>query len=177
MHRNPLIRGALVATAVLGLTVAAAGSASAQPPASRTERLVLNFQTIGGIDRTTHVTATGPISGSGYETQTEIETPTGEIVEFTLHFADGTVTAQSVEDYHFMPNYRSCTAQATGTGTWNIVSGTGAFEGAQGGGTFSDSGHFVGNRDAHGVCDTEVEPALAVFLLQATGTVSLGAAS
>lgn len=152
-------------------------SAVAPPPvpAPGTESFVMAFLTVQGVDRPTTVAATGPISAVGTETQTDRDTAGGEIVVFTWHLARGTVTAHAVEQYHFVPNYRTCTAKATGTGTWTIVDGTGAYANAAGSGTFTAQGSFVGARDSQGRCDPNAEPVLSAFVLRGTGTASLGA--
>ncbi|TAM90837.1 MAG: hypothetical protein EPN43_05150 [Jatrophihabitans sp.] len=134
----------------------------------------MTFQSVHGIDQPTHVAAVGPITGAGLETQSDQDTPTGEVVRFTWHLRDGTVTADAIEQYNFTPDYRSCTAKATGTGTWTIISGTGAYTGASGSGTFTDDGSFVGARDGHGVCNPNVEPMLSVFVLRGSGTAAVG---
>jgi hypothetical protein len=172
-------RSAALAAALAGLTVplAAAAHAAALAPASANESFVMTFQTIHGLDQPTRVAAVGPITGAGIETQTDQDTPSGEVVEFTWHFAAGTVTADAVEQYNFVPDYQSCTAKASGSGTWTIVSGTGAYAGAAGAGTFSDRGSFVGDRDSHGACDPNAEPALSTFVLRGAGSVSLGASA
>jgi hypothetical protein len=163
--------GALVALAALPASHAAAA------PVPATESFVMTFQTIRGVDQPTLVAATGPITGVGVETQTEQDTSNGEFVEFTWHLSAGTVTADAVEQYTFVPDYRSCTAKATGTGSWTIVGGTGEYVGATGSGTFTDQGTFVGARDSHGACDPNAEPSLSAFVLRGVGAVSLGASA
>jgi hypothetical protein len=173
---NPTAVATAAATALIAVTGVAA-TAAAATPATATESFVMTFQTFRGTDQPTRVAAAGPISGAGIETQTDQDTPTGEMVVFTWHLPEGTVTADAVEQYDFTPDYRSCTAKATGTGTWTIVSGTGAYTGAAGSGTFVDHGRFVGARDSHGSCDPNAEPVLSTFLLRGSGTVSLGASA
>lgn len=176
MHITRPAALATAAAAALALTGAPAGAAAAKP-APTSESFVMTFHTVHGVDRPTRVAATGPISGAGVETQTDQETSDGETVEFTLYLPDGTVTADAAEQYDFIPDYASCTAKATGTGTWTIVSGTGAYTHATGSGTFTDNGSLVGARDSRGRCDANAEPILSTFVLRATGTADLGASA
>jgi hypothetical protein len=172
------IRSAAVAAALAGLTIPLSATAyAAATPGVQAESFVMNFQTVNGVDAPTHVTAAGPISGTGIETQTDEQTQTGEVVQFTWHFSDGTVTADAVEQYNFVPDYKSCTAKAVGTGTWTVMGGTGAYAGAQGNGTFTDHGSFVGARDVHGACDPNAEPTLSNFTLRGIGSASFGASA
>lgn len=163
------------AAAVTGLVATlAATSTAAEAKTPAAQSFVMTFETVKGVDRPTHIAAVGPITGAGTETQTTQETETAELVEFTWHLTGGTVTADAVEQYDMVPNYEACTAKATGTGTWTIVSGTGVFAGARGAGTFIDHGRFVGARDGRGRCQPEAEPVLSVFILRGAGRVSLG---
>jgi hypothetical protein len=174
---NITTRTALAAGLCGVATALAFPAAAGAAPDPNAEQFVMNFKTVRGVDAPTHVTASGPITGTGTETQTDQDTPDGETVVFTWHFVDGTVTAEANEQYTFTPDYTSCTAKATGVGTWTIVSGTGHYRHAQGSGTFHDAGRFVGERDANGACDPNAEPARSEFTLRGSGTVTIGAQS
>jgi hypothetical protein len=159
-------------------TLAPAGIAAAAPHdrLAGTETIVMTSQTLNGIDLPSHVSATGPIRGAGTETQTYIDTADGETVQFTWHFPAGNVTGDAIEDYALSFDPTSCTAQATGTGTWTITGGTGAYAGATGSGSFADRGTLVGARDRNGACqgpDSGVEPKIAASILRGTGSASL----
>ena len=158
--------------------LAPAGIANAASPhrQSRTETIVTTSLSRGGHDLPSLVSATGPIRGVGTETQTYVDTPDGEAVQFTWHFRTGTVTGVAVEDYDLSFDPISCTAKATGTGTWTITGGTGAYAGATGSGTFVEHGNLVGARDRNGVCqgpDSGVTPKLSASNLHGTGNASL----
>ena len=169
--------GALALTLVGAL--APGGAAIAAGPeaahASGAESFVMTFQTFDGLDRPTHVSATGPVQGAGLETQTDIDTPDGETVAFTWHLRGGDVSLIADEDYAMTFDLQACTAKATGTGTWTIVGGTGAYAGASGSGTFTDHGSFTGARD-HGVCEgpeSTTPPKTSVFTLTGSGSAVL----
>jgi hypothetical protein len=168
-------------TRVITLAIAAAFPlltvTTAAHAAPRTaEKFVATFQTLKGVDQPVRVAATGPVQGAGVATQTEKDTPTGEVVHFTWHFAHGTVTLEAIEDFSLDFDPTSCTAKATGTGTWTIIDGTGAYTGASGNGTFTDHGSLTGSRDASGACqgpDSGGAPKTAIFTLRGHGTASL----
>jgi len=162
-----------IAAATVG-ALAPVGAASAASP-SNTESFVMTFQTFDGVDQPARVSATGPVQGAGVETQTDVETPDGETVDFTWHLRDGDVYLQAVEDYSMSFDPQACTAKATGTGTWVITGGTGVYANASGAGTFADRGSFTGARD-HGVCegpDSNTPPKTSVFILRGAGTSTL----
>jgi hypothetical protein len=161
-----------IATAILGAFTPAGTAAAAAAPASHTESFVMTFQTFNGVDHPTRVSATGPVHGAGVETQTDVDTPTGETVTFTWHLRDGDVYLRANEDYAMSVDLQACTAKAIGTGTWSITGGTGPYTNATGTGNFIDHGSFTGARD-HGVCDSNTTPKTSVFTLQGTGTAAL----
>lgn len=104
-----------VAAAIVG-ALTPAGTATAAAP-SNAESFVMTFQTFNGVDQPTRVSATGPVQGAGVETQTDVDTPTGEAVNFTWHLRDGDVYLQATEDYTMSFDFQACTAKATGIGT------------------------------------------------------------
>lgn len=160
-----------------GVAALAAPVALALPSqaATASESWVMTSPTVHGSEHPTRITATGPITGSGTLTQTEEQTPTGEVVHFTWHFGQGTVTGDAVEDYAMDLDQTSCTAKATSTGTWTLTGGTGRYAGATGHGTFEGHATLVGSRDDRGHClgpETGVEPKVAIAVLTGTGEAS-----
>jgi hypothetical protein len=133
----------------------------------------MNFKTFNGVDQLTHVSASGPIAGSGWSSQTETPTPVGETVQLTWHLPGGDVFIQVDETFSMTPDPTSCTAKAVGTGTWTITAGTDAYATASGSGTFEDHGSYVGTRDAHGVCDMQAEPKSAIFTVRGDGSAAI----
>lgn len=162
-----------ITAAIVGVLTPAGTAAAAAAPTSDTESFVMTFQTFNGVDQPTRVSATGPLQGAGVETQTDVDTPTGEVVDFTWHLSDGEVHLQAREDYAMSVDLQACTAKATGTGTWVITGGTGPYTNATGSGTFTNHGSFTGSRD-HGVCDPTATPKTSIFTLRGTGTAALG---
>lgn len=167
---------AALAAAIVGTLAPAGTAAAATAPTPTAESFVMTFQTFDGVDRPTRVSATGVVKGAGVETQTDVDTPGGEKVAFTWHLRDGDVYLLAAEDYRITFDLQSCTAKATGTGTWTITGGTGIYTNATGTGTFTDHGSFTGARD-RGVCqgpDSNTPPKTSVFTLTGTGTALLG---
>jgi hypothetical protein len=165
----------LVVATVLGALTPVA-SAQAAPPTPRAEKFVMTFHTFEGVDQPTRISAVGPVPGAGTETQSDLDTPDGEVVAFTWHLPGGDVQLEAVEDYSITFDLQACTAKGRGTGTWTITGGTGDYAGAAGSGTFTDRGSFTGARD-HGVCEgpeSNTPPRTSVFTLTGTGTATLG---
>ena len=165
--RTPLAGLAGLVTVLAPL--AAAAPSQANPSA---ESWVMTSPTVHAVEHPIRITAVGPISGSGILTQTEEETPTGEVVHFTWHFDRGTVTGDAVEDYGLSFDLTACTAEATSAGTWTLTGGTGDYKGASGRGTFSGHATLVGSRDSAGRClgpETNVEPKVAIAVLKGAG--------
>jgi hypothetical protein len=168
--RTPLA-GLAALTAVVAPIAVALPSRAAEP----TESWVMTSPTVHAVEHPIRISAVGPITGSGVLTQTEEETPTGEVVHFTWRFRDGTVTGDAVEDYEIAFDPVACTAKATSTGSWTLTGGTGRYAGASGAGTFGGHATLVGSRDARGRClgpDTNVEPKVAIAVLKGTGEAS-----
>lgn len=158
----------VLTTAALGTTPAASSETD--------QRFVMTMHSRDGADSPTHVTATGPVQGTGTETQTYLgRSPEGyTLIRFTLHLPDGTLTADAVEDHTLSFDPRSCTATGYGTGTWDVVEGTGAYAGATGGGTFEATSRIVGQRDERGECvGRRQSPRVVETTLKAVGSVAL----
>ena len=166
------LTAAVAAGAATGAT--SIGGASAATPLP--QQLTLSFLTIGGKDEPVHVSARGPISGVGTETQTQRETPEGQVNYVTLHFKDGTVSLVAREKYGVRLNRRACTGTPTGDGTFTITGGTGAYQGASGKGTLTVGGLVMAQRTKTGRCLGERTPrSNTVFYVKVklTGTATL----
>lgn len=167
---TPLLAAAALVGAVMPLGAAHASTT----PAPSAEHFVMTFQTFDGTDQPTHVSATGPLRGAGIETQSDVDTPDGEYVVFTWHLQAGDVYLEASEDYSMTFDVRACTAKASGSGSWRITGGTGAYADATGSGTFTDHGSFTGARD-NGDCegpDSNTPPKTSVFTLTGTGVAA-----
>ncbi len=138
--------------------------------ASRPQRFVVILTPDSGIGR---VIATGPITGVG--TVSNGDAPDGQPFNSTFSLPGGdvflTVTPTSNT---FNPDPRSCVASATGTDAFRITGGTGAFRGAIGSGNDTGRGTFVFARNPDGTCNLDAPPVAGVFIVQGSGTASVG---
>jgi hypothetical protein len=113
------------------------------------------------------VVAAGPIRGVGIF---EFSVSDEDVVTFV--FPDGSITLDAPEtggseDF----NERTCSGSFTFSGTFEIIDGTGAYEGATGEGTFAGKGRFIGQRSPDGSCSEEDGFFFVVVKLK--GTVDL----
>ncbi len=146
----------------LGLSLALGALLGLSAPAGAvtgSQRFFIFGQDEGGT-----VVATGPISGVG----TDIERPdeTGTFV-----FPQGTVNIDhpqtgGLEDF----NEVTCIGRFTFSGTYDITSGSGAYAQANGEGTYTGRGIFIGRRTAQGCAE---EGGTVYFFVDAEGTTTL----
>ncbi len=139
------------------------------------QRLTLLFATRNGIDEPVLAIAAGPIAGVGTETQTEQEVGDQQISYAVLHLPRGDVNLTAFETFTWTPDYRACLAHGTGSGTFTITGGTGAYTAATGQGTFTDRGLLIGARDSQGQCQgptSPIPPKLVLVRLNATGSAA-----
>jgi hypothetical protein len=133
-------------TGTASTVTSAAGAAAHQ-------RFVLSYATINGKDRPVRILAAGPIRGRGTIVDTPVrETKDGVILRSVITLPDGKVVLRANEKYTVAMNLRSCTAHNFATGTWKIVSGSGAYSDATGQGTFTRRTFIVGAFDKNGQC-------------------------
>jgi len=162
----------LAVTLDSGSLLAAAASARTQ---LGPQRITMTFVTLSGKEKPVHVVASGPISGTGTETQTEKNTAAGQTNYVTLHFPNGTVHLKAPEKFAWLPNLKTCSATAKGGGTFTITGGTGAFKRATGSGTFTDRGTLLGARSASGQClgpKSHEPPKRIALTITLTGTAA-----
>jgi hypothetical protein len=152
---------ALVAAAAVAAATAPAGGSQAKP---LRQRITLSSLNIRGKEQTVYVRATGPISGVGTETQTEKETPDGQINYVTLHFDNGSVRLVAPAQFEWKPNPLTCTARPVGGGTFTITGGSGTYRGATGKGTFTYGGTAIAQRTRTGRCLGDKTPPSGVVL-------------
>ncbi len=115
------------------------------------------------------VFAVGPVSGVGTEV---IESNPPGIATLRWIFPQGTlfVTATYASEVDIDP--QTCLRTVILDGTWQITGGTGEYEGATGGGTFSGTNRSLGTRTPEGGCGP---PAIVVAqVFQMVGNVELG---
>jgi hypothetical protein len=116
--------------------------------------------------------ATGPISAVG--TDTNVGTQLNENGTRTntdvLAFPAGSVTTVSIDPpdvFHF--DFTTCVARIAAAGPYTITGGTGAYQGATGGGTFTVVGVITFAHTPQG-CG---QPVTTVVVVTATGTISI----
>jgi hypothetical protein len=153
------------------IATAAVGASSAPAQIKEKQRITLHFLTVRGIDRPARLTAVGPISGHGTETQ---KAKPGNVYLVVLHLSRGTVRLTAAEGKpNLRPDFKKCIATVDSKGTFKITGGTGSFITASGHGTFVDHGTLTGSRDKAGRCQPHVPPIKRVDTLTMTGTASL----
>ncbi|WP_460467299.1 hypothetical protein [Calidifontibacter terrae] len=163
-----------IALAAVALTAGASVPAMAMnshSPAPKSQRFVMSYVTVGDHDEPVRVTAAGPIHGEGTVLNTPVkETKNGAVIKTVLTFPGGTVQLQAVEKAGLKIDRDSCTAQNLGTGTWVIVSGTGAYANAHGKGTFVRRVYLVGAFDQQARCLGEsAQPVASIGTLVVDG--------
>jgi hypothetical protein len=152
-------RTLVLAAALLALLAILAGAVHAAPTSAGRQTFTASFLTIGGVDKPTFVVAHGPIAGVATATQTEKQKNGAQVNYVVLRFERGTVRMTAVEPrFGFTPNAKSCTARASGGGTWTITGGTGPYAALTGKGTFSTGGTAFIQRSATGACRGEKTP-------------------
>lgn len=120
-----------------------------------------------GAPGISQVVASGPIRGMG---TFEFSESDEDVVTFV--FPDGSITLDAPEtggseDF----NERTCSGSFTFSGTFEIIEGTGAYEGATGEGTFAGKGRFIGQRNPDGSCSEE--DGFFFVVVKVKGTVSV----
>jgi hypothetical protein len=159
-----------IAIALIALLLLA-GSASAR--AAHPQRFTLYTANAHGRDLPVVVRASGAIDAVGSETQTDIDTRGGQLNRVTLHFAKGTVKLVAPERFAWAPDFPSCSATASGSGTFTITGGTGTYRRASGKGTFTSRGVALGARSSDGTCLPKAQPAADYVIVTMTGTIAL----
>lgn len=161
-------RVAAVFTAAVFAVLLTGGTAWAQEPQ--------NFTVLGINDNPATVIANGEINGRGVEEEIE-EAFDEETGEFTLDtsfvFEDGTVflTVEGTADITVDPV--SCVGRFTASGTYDITSGSGDFEGATGDGTVTARSIFIAGRNADGSCsEDEADEQFSFLTAQLRGDIS-----
>jgi hypothetical protein len=163
---------ALAAPIMLG-TAAASGAANAKP---LPQRYTLFSANVRGKDVPMVVEAAGRIKGIGTETQTDRDNSRGQINYATLRFASGTLRLVAPEQFDRKADLRTCSATASGGGTFTIEGGTGAYRGATGKAAFTAHGVLIGARSGSGKCLGENAPPAANYVtVTLVGTVALRA--
>lgn len=134
------------AIALVGLVLFAVAGATPASAASANQRFVITYS-----NSDTTFAAIGPISGLGHEmilSATEGDDGTFHETQ-RVDFGDGSIYIDVVgEETGFSYNEDTCVGRFKGEGTFEVTSGTKAYAGATGSGTFTFRGSFAG-------CDEE----------------------
>jgi hypothetical protein len=141
-----------------------AGQASAQPARGSNEQ----FTIISTGETNVSVIATGGFNAVGTATEQQVSTTTGQ---GTFTFPDGSIvlthTNKPGGKSHFDP--ATCVGRFSGTGTYVISNGTGAYSGVTGSGTFHVRGMTVSAHTPDGCGDA---PIAVVTITRAHGRLS-----
>ena len=90
----------------------------------------------------------------------------------TATFPRGTIKIAHTGTQKGSFNPKTCLDSVTGTGTYSLSAGTGAYKGIHGSGTYKLSVRIVANRVA-GKCSMKVKPQAFQLIISASGPVSL----
>lgn len=154
----------------LSLALTLVGTASPAMAATGPQRFIVVFRGTTGP-----VFATGVINGSGQVSNVVPEVLDPEAGTFSetdrLTFPEGTIDVLFKGTVSgFFPDPNTCVARPSGSGTWTVVGGSGAYEDASGGGTFTFPAVLVFPRTANGCGE---EPILTLAFVTAEGTISV----
>ena len=119
------------------------------------------------------VTATGPISGTGFDVQASRRSSGFMSHDIdVLVFDNGTVSVKDGGREVDTPDPQACTVTVSEAGNYVLTGGTGAYEGVQGHGLFTASGviQFAGTP---GNCDFNHAPTSGTVTVTAPGVVKL----
>jgi hypothetical protein len=164
----------IVPVAALALAASAFGAAHAAPQRFTISESDSSIAKNHPQPVAVHVRAVGPIAGKGTGVIRTIPAG-GKVDHVVLRFPNGTVTLEATDTFAAVhPNYAACKAALVGRGTFSIMSGTGAFAGASGQGTYVRSGTLIGRRSSSGACLPRATPKASYVTLKLTGNASLG---
>jgi len=176
LHGKSARARALVATGMTGAMVLVT-PAAAQAEATPAQRFDVGFQFVDGEPARFTLVASGTAKGRGTVTEDYLPAADGTwhaVATFHLPTGTVTVTAQAGQlERVFRP--QACQASGRMHIPYTVVGGTGAYEGATGGGWLTEHQNLVGER-VHGACqgpDSGLPPALVVGRIVAEGTLAL----
>ena len=177
MSQRLAVLAASVAAATLtaGVAVAAPGHDGHHATARASHQsFAMTFLTLKGKDRPTHVVAAGPIHGRGTMVERVVhESRSATTLSSVITLPGGKVTLRVRDTGSISLDKHSCTARQNGKGIWKVVSGTGAYRGATGHGTFVRRAFVVGAFGGDGRCLGESAPPASVSgTVVATGSAA-----
>ena len=162
----------LAGLAITALSVALTGTAAPAQAVDGTERVTVHYNS--NVEGPSLAVAHGPITGVGWMTAEPIVQDTAVV---TLDFRSGKVTMRATITSEVLLgiDFTTCKASVDVTGRWSVISGTGAYSGAQGSGEFGALRHIYGDRVA-GQCqgpDSGREPRQVRETLHFSGAVTI----
>jgi hypothetical protein len=163
---------ALAGLGITALSIALTGMAAPAQAADGTETVTVYYNS--NVEGPSLAVAHGPIAGAGRMTAEPIVQDTAIV---TLDFHSGTVKMQATITSEVLLgiDFTTCKASVDVTGRWSVISGTGAYSGAQGSGEFGALRHIYGDRVA-GQCqgpDSGREPRQVRETLHFSGAVTI----
>jgi hypothetical protein len=157
MRRTMLAVGAAALAATIGVTGAAAASAS-----TMTEHF--SIVSTSATSNVESIIATGAFTAGGTDVS-------GNKID-TVKFPTGTFRITHMGSQKGSLNPKTCLESIMGKGTYDLSRGTGAYNGISGSGTYKLSIEIVAGR-ANGKCSMSVKPAAYQFMVEASGPVSM----
>ena len=163
---------ALAGLGITALSIALTGMAAPAQAADGTETVTVHYNS--NVEGPSLAVAHGPITGVGRMTAEPIVQDTAIV---TLDFHSGTVKMKATITSEVLLgiDFTTCKASVDVAGRWTVISGTGAYSGAQGSGEFGALRHIYGDRVA-GQCqgpDSGREPRQVRETLHFTGDVTI----
>lgn len=141
-----------VAAAIGAMTLVIGSPASAAP--TGTERFTFVATSFTSDTESGKAVASGPVAGVG-----TFSTGPGDVFELTVHLPQGDLSLlesnASVADHL---DEVGCVLTFSGTDTFVVTGGTGAFSGATGSGTDAYRGRLVYPRNANRTCNLDANP-------------------
>ncbi len=121
--------------------------------------------------RVSRVVATGVLNAGGTE-QFDPDVPGDPASRQSFVFRAGTISTRTFdEEVDVSIDPRTCVGTLTVTGQEEVVGGSGAFEGAGGSGTLTESGRLFAARNPDGTCNED--DLSYVIVVRYTGTLTL----
>jgi hypothetical protein len=163
--------GSVVLLALAGIGAGGAAVGSNSVGSSRTsgsEHITIIQTSLAG----------GPVFFRGLVNDVGVDNESADGTTSTLVLGGGTIVAAhaSTEDGgNFVPDPVSCLARFTDAGTFNVTSGTGAYAGISGEGTYTARGTLFFPRTSDG-CNFEADPIAVNIIVRPVGTLRLGVA-
>jgi hypothetical protein len=165
---NKALAGLGITALSIALTAVAAPAQAADGP----ETMTVHYNS--NVEGPWLTVAKGPIAGVGGMTAEKV---VQDAAITTVNFRSGTVTLRATitNEVLLRMDFTTCKASVDVSGRWTLISGTGAYSGAEGSGVFGALRHIYGDRVA-GQCqgpDSGREPRQVLETLHFSGGVTI----